>query len=437
MTLFNAAQRQRAAWAYFAGICLFAVCLRIPIAPMPLDRDEGAYAYVAQRWAHGDIPYRDSFDTQPPGVFAIYALIERGIGTGPAAIHWGMQLYTLATLALIFVLGRRLSNAAGGLAAAAFAAFMTTDPSVFGNAATPEVFMILPLTAAMLAACYAVERQSLAWAFVTGVCAGSGIDFQAGGVEQRGVLRRLGDLAVTAPAAGRPGAAARHPGDAGAGDRRHRAARRLGRIRRHRPRPRLRRAQMGLARSTELAWSTLPGLLFSFWPLLLLAAVQAVRGGFGMALSPDSAPAHIRRNTLWVLLWLGASLAGTLSGGYFRPPDYIQLIPPIAVLAGMAVGLLAPQLAQGSGRRAVASASWPSPLSSGSCPTSGTIGRAIRRRSPCDYTAALYTRHRRTSAHSSPRMPLAPNRYSCWAPNRRSCTTPGGRARRAISSLIP
>ena len=100
------------------------------------------------------------------------------MGDSPAAIHWGAQLYTLGTLVLLFVLGRQLSSVAAGLAAAAFAAFMTTAPGVWGNAANTELFMILPLTAAMLATCRAVERDSLPWAVATGALAAAALLFK-------------------------------------------------------------------------------------------------------------------------------------------------------------------------------------------------------------------------------------------------------------------
>src|SRR5580704_13898803 len=89
-------------WLSIVLIFGWALMLRAPIAHIPLDRDEGEYAYIAQRSLVGEIPYKTSFDQKPPGTFLIYALIERYIGTSPAAIHWATQIYTLGTLALVF-----------------------------------------------------------------------------------------------------------------------------------------------------------------------------------------------------------------------------------------------------------------------------------------------------------------------------------------------
>ena len=48
-------------WAALAAVLALGAVLRFPIAGMPLERDEGGYAYIAQRWLQGETPYRHSF----------------------------------------------------------------------------------------------------------------------------------------------------------------------------------------------------------------------------------------------------------------------------------------------------------------------------------------------------------------------------------------
>ena len=69
-----------AAAALVALACATFVAIRAPYLSVPLERDEGEYAYIAQRIGHGEIPYRDSFDQKPPGVFAVYWLALRLFG---------------------------------------------------------------------------------------------------------------------------------------------------------------------------------------------------------------------------------------------------------------------------------------------------------------------------------------------------------------------
>src|SRR2546423_10451642 len=92
------------------GVVAVALLLRWPLASIPLERDEGEYAYIAQRWLRGDVPYRDAFDQKPPGAFAAYAVTFGLLGESIGAIHWGTQLYTLGTLALVGLLGKRLND---------------------------------------------------------------------------------------------------------------------------------------------------------------------------------------------------------------------------------------------------------------------------------------------------------------------------------------
>ena len=338
-----ALSRWQLEWACFAAIALCALLLRMPLAGIPLDRDEGGYAYIAQAWTHGGMPYDDAFERQPPGIYAMYALIQRALGTTPSAIHWGLQLYTLGTLALIFLLARRLSSSTAGLAAAAFAAFMTTAPSVLGNAATVEVFLILPLTAVILAAYHAAARQSLTWAFFTGVLAGVGVIFTLTALSTVvfslifviwQVRRRwlaapallLGLLLVPALVAASL-AVAHGSWDAVA------VATRRGTFA---------AASARLAeQSADGVWQTLGHAVGSFWPVLLLALIQVIAECSAVVLGPGTAGAPSRQaNTLWMLAWLGASAVGLVAGGASAPHGYLHLIPPLAVLAGMAVDLL-------------------------------------------------------------------------------------------------
>ena len=42
------------------------VGVRAAYLDVPLERDEGEYAYIAQRALLGEVPYRDAFDQKPP-----------------------------------------------------------------------------------------------------------------------------------------------------------------------------------------------------------------------------------------------------------------------------------------------------------------------------------------------------------------------------------
>jgi hypothetical protein len=56
-----------------AIIVFVTAMLRVPLLDIPLERDEGEYAYIAWRLGHHELPYRDWVDQKPPGIFWTYA----------------------------------------------------------------------------------------------------------------------------------------------------------------------------------------------------------------------------------------------------------------------------------------------------------------------------------------------------------------------------
>jgi hypothetical protein len=327
------------------GLCAVAavaLLLRWPLASVPLERDEGEYAYIAQRWLQGDVPYRDAFDQKPPGVFAAYAVFFQCFGRSIEAIHWGTQLYTLGTLALIYLVGRRLFGSGPGLAASFLAAFMTVDCCVLGNAANTETFMILPLTAGFLATLRAVERASPGWAAVAGACGTAALlckqvalpnvafHFLLLFVASR---RRPGLLAASIAGSGAAVAPVVayfvHVGalaefwDCVIGH--------------------------NLSYARRVPWYYYPEMFFGtfgavfrqWWPILVFAVVglRATDEPNGNAIKPWLGPGRLAG------LWLVASFAGVSIGGYFRDHYYIQTIPPVAVLAGRGLAVAARRLA--------------------------------------------------------------------------------------------
>jgi len=137
-------------WILLLGILMFSCVLRVPLAHMPLERDEGEYAYIAWRWNVGEVPYIHSFNQKFPLVFLIYRVILRYVGETPSAIHWAMQFWVLLVLLAIFALGRRLFSDQVGLIAAAFSAVLLPDITVYGQSANTEIFLILPATLGFL-----------------------------------------------------------------------------------------------------------------------------------------------------------------------------------------------------------------------------------------------------------------------------------------------
>jgi 4-amino-4-deoxy-L-arabinose transferase-like glycosyltransferase len=112
-----------------------------------LDWDESFYVVVAQRWLHGGLPYRDVWDIHPMGVPALYALATWIVGDGLLAARLLALLAVAGTAALLWIFLDRYARArpAGILASLFYLAYMTRPE---GLAANTEVFNNLMVTAA-------------------------------------------------------------------------------------------------------------------------------------------------------------------------------------------------------------------------------------------------------------------------------------------------
>jgi hypothetical protein len=159
------------------GLAVFGLTLaiRIRLLGIPLERDEGEYAYAGQLMLQGIPPYKLAYNMKFPGTYAAYALIMSIFGQTIAGIHLGLLLVNAATVVLIFFLGRRLVNSTAGIAAAATYGVLSLSPSVLGFAAHATHFVMLPVLGGALLLVNQPDRQSLGRLFASGLLFGVGL----------------------------------------------------------------------------------------------------------------------------------------------------------------------------------------------------------------------------------------------------------------------
>src|SRR5882724_5089273 len=136
------------------------VAIRIRLLGIPLERDEGEYAYAGQLMLQGIPPYKLAYNMKFPGTYAAYALIMSIFGQTITGIHLGLLLVNAATVALVFLLGRKLMNSTGGIAAAATYAVLSVSPSVLGFAGHATHFVMLPVISGTLLLFNHSDRQT-------------------------------------------------------------------------------------------------------------------------------------------------------------------------------------------------------------------------------------------------------------------------------------
>ena len=134
---------QFAWWALATIVFALVIAIRIRLLGIPLERDEGEYAYAGQLILQGIPPYKLAYNMKFPGTYAAYALIMSIFGQTIVAIHLGLLLINVATIALIFFVCRRLINTVAGITAAASYAVLSVSPSVLGLSAHATNFVVL------------------------------------------------------------------------------------------------------------------------------------------------------------------------------------------------------------------------------------------------------------------------------------------------------
>jgi len=125
------------------------IALRIPFLGEPLERDEGSYAYIAQRMLVGEIPYRDYFDHKPPVIYFAYAGIFKLFGDSMLSIRLFTLFFSLILTLLVFAVGYLWWGRSGGILSAFLYALFSGGPLVQGTSANTETFMVLPLLLAL------------------------------------------------------------------------------------------------------------------------------------------------------------------------------------------------------------------------------------------------------------------------------------------------
>ncbi len=345
----SASVRSRAwAWLAVSVVIAAAAAIRLRLLDVPLDRDEGEYAYFGQLLLGGVPPYAMAYNLKLPGIYGVYALVLAAFGQTPAGIRIGLIVVTSATTALTYLLGTSLAGPAVGVAAAAIFAALSLSPTVLGLAAYAEHFALLPVVAGALLLWRVARLRHPVLVLTCGVLFGLGLLvrqsaalFVAGGV----VYLLLADPET----------------------------------------PERPRGGRGQAVAAFVAGAVLPlaltcvGLLaagtfrtFWFWVvsyaphyqadlstgwrnLVRTLGAAAPSASVALALAAVGVAAILRDRRgdrrAFVLALTASALVGTMTGLQFRPHYFLIALPALALLAGLGLAALAELPALGrSGR---------------------------------------------------------------------------------------
>ncbi|HWD19714.1 MAG TPA: glycosyltransferase family 39 protein [Verrucomicrobiae bacterium] len=128
-----ATDRRNAGLAVCLGLLVaLVIFVRLRSLPLPLERDEGEYAYAGQLMLDGVPPYKLAYNMKLPGIYAAYAGIMALFGQTPIGIHLGFLLVNLLSLALLSSVARRLTTTSGAAVACVTFGLLAMSPGLFG-----------------------------------------------------------------------------------------------------------------------------------------------------------------------------------------------------------------------------------------------------------------------------------------------------------------
>lgn len=159
-------------WAWMALVLVIIGAIRVRLLSMPLERDEGEYAYIGQILLQGVPPFKLAYTMKLPGAPAMYALFMAMFGQTPTGIHLGLLIVNALTIVLVFLLGRKLLGNQGGVIAGATYAVMSLSYSVLGLAAHATHFVVVFAVGGVLLFLRAMESGRLLGFFWSGLLFG-------------------------------------------------------------------------------------------------------------------------------------------------------------------------------------------------------------------------------------------------------------------------
>ncbi len=155
-------------------ILLTTAWIRWGLLDVPLERDEGEFAYAGQLILQGVPPYQLLYNMKLPGIYAAYAGVMALFGQTPRGIHLGLLIVNGLSILLVFFLAKKLMDPIAGIVASGCFAVLSMSQSVQGVFANAEHFVVLPALAGLLLLLQGLEKKRRSIIFFSGLLLGIG-----------------------------------------------------------------------------------------------------------------------------------------------------------------------------------------------------------------------------------------------------------------------
>jgi hypothetical protein len=160
-------------YALLATALLLFSGIRWRLRDMPLQRDEGEYAYAGELLLQGIPSYEFAYSMKLPGTYAAYAVILSVFGQTPAGVHSGLLLLNAATTLFLFAITSRLVDTSAGVVAGISYVLLSSCRAVMGFQAHATHFVIFFALAGIGVLLEGLDRKSTWLLWTSGILLGA------------------------------------------------------------------------------------------------------------------------------------------------------------------------------------------------------------------------------------------------------------------------
>jgi len=153
-------------------IIVSTIIFRVRLLDVPLERDEGEYAYMGQLILDGTPPYSEAYNMKFPGIYFIYAGILWIFGETHTAIHFCLLIVNVLSIILLYIFARAAYDEWVAAASACAFAFLSMSYHVQGFWANAEHFILPFVIGANILLLSGLKKSKLNYILFSGILFG-------------------------------------------------------------------------------------------------------------------------------------------------------------------------------------------------------------------------------------------------------------------------
>ncbi len=160
--------------AYISLACILGMVfyVRLRLLGVPMERDEGEYAYMGQLLLKGIPPYADAYTMKLPGVSFMYAFFMALFGQSNEGIHAGLLVVNSISIYLVYLIARRVLDTGSAVISCATFAVLSLSQSVYGVYAHATHFVMLFSLSGFVLLLRHLSTGRMPTLFFSGLCFG-------------------------------------------------------------------------------------------------------------------------------------------------------------------------------------------------------------------------------------------------------------------------